>query len=172
MASNWPRMGLGWPLILILACMQVREALVAHARQIYAAFDFYASLGSSSNVTAIGFNAYKVFITDAGFAIDGSKHCDDSHIDQLFVAINAAGAIEAAAARRAGRRVDAGGGSTSFSRSEWVHMLLRVGLARYILDGDETDVSRAIRLTMFALVWPLIGLGVPSDDASNWRASG
>lgn len=98
--------------------MQVREALVAHARQIYAAFDFYASLGSSSNVTAIGFNAYKVFITDAGFAIDGSKHCDHSHIDQLFVAINAAGAIEAAAARRAGRRVDAGGGSTSFSRSE------------------------------------------------------
>jgi hypothetical protein len=152
--------------------MQVREALVAHARQIYAAFDFYASLGSSSNVTAIGFNAYKVFITDAGFAIDGSKHCDHSHIDQLFVAINAAGAIEAAAARRAGRRVDAGGGSTSFSRSEWVHMLLRVGLARYILDGDETDVSRAIGLTMFALVWPLIGLGVPSDDASNWRASG
>ena len=124
--------------------MQVREALVAHARQIYAAFDFYASLGSSSNVTAIGFNAYKVFITDACFAIDGSKHCDHSHIDQLFVAINAAGAIEAAAARRAGRRVDAGGGSTSFSRSEWVHMLLRVGLARYILDGDETDVSRAI----------------------------
>jgi hypothetical protein len=123
-------------------------------------------------VTAIGFNAYKVFITDAGFAIDGSKHCDHSHIDQLFVAINAAGAIEAAAARRAGRRVDAGGGSTSFSRSEWVHMLLRVGLARYILDGDETDVSRAIRLTLIALVWPLIGLGVPSDDASNWRASG
>jgi hypothetical protein len=40
-------------------------------------------------------------ITDAGFAIDGSKHCDHSHIDQLFVAINASGAIEAAAARRA-----------------------------------------------------------------------
>ena len=40
-------------------------------------FDFYASLGSSGDVTTISFNAYKQFVTDAAFAIDRSKHCDD-----------------------------------------------------------------------------------------------
>ena len=44
---------------------EVREALTAHARMIYSIFDFYASLGSSSDCNSIGFNAYKQFVTDA-----------------------------------------------------------------------------------------------------------
>ena len=105
-------------------------------------FDFYASLGSGGSYTTIGFNAYKQLVADAGLALNRSKHCDDSHLDQLFTSVNAAGAVAAAAAARAtGIKVS---GSRAFARSETLQMLVRVAIARYVLDGDETDVSQAV----------------------------
>jgi hypothetical protein len=121
---------------------EVRQALVDHARAIFTVFDFYASLGSGGTVTTIGFNAYKQLVADAAFAIDRSKHSDDSHLDQLFVQVNSAGAVAAAAAARASGVKQTG--SRAFARSETLHMLVRVAIARYILDGDETDVSQAV----------------------------
>ena len=38
---------------------QVKEELVRHAPTLYAVFDYYASLGSSSDFTTISFNSYK-----------------------------------------------------------------------------------------------------------------
>ena len=121
---------------------EIKLALVANARAIYSLFDFYASLGSSGNFTVIGFNAYKQFVTDNALAIDRSKHCDDSMLDQLFVQVNSAGAVAAAAAARAGGKKQQG--SRAFARSETLHMLVRVAISRYILDGTETDVSQAV----------------------------
>ena len=121
---------------------EVKDALSARARLIYSMFDFYASLGSSGDFTSIGFNAYKQLVADGGFAIDRSKHCDDSHLDQLFVQVNSAGAVAAAAAARASGIKQQG--ARAFARSETLHMLVRVAIARYILDGAETDVSQAV----------------------------
>ena len=121
---------------------EVCDALVGCARIIYSMFDFYASLGASSNVSMMGFNAYKQFIADGAFAIDRSAHCDDSHLDQLFVNVNAAGAVAAAKLfRETGIQSK---GSRAFGRSETLHMLIRIAIMRYILDGDETDVSQAV----------------------------
>ena len=46
---------------------------------------------------------------------------------------------QAAAARSqpGGAPSGSSGGSRAFARSEWIHMLIRIGIARYILDGDE-----------------------------------
>ena len=66
---------------------EIKLALVANARAIQP-LRLYASLGSSGNFTVIGFNAYKQFVTDNALAIDRSKHCDDSMLDQLFVQVN------------------------------------------------------------------------------------
>ena len=88
------------------------------------------------------FGAWRQLIADAGFAIDRSKHCDDSHLDQLFIQVNSAGAIAAAAAARktgASQR-----GARAFGRSEVLQMFVRVAIMRYILDGTETDVSQAV----------------------------
>lgn len=75
-----------------------------------------------------GFNAYKQFITDGAFAIDRSKHSDDSHLDQLFVQVNSAGAVAAAAlARATGIKQQ---GSRAFARSETLHMFVRLAVAR------------------------------------------
>ena len=121
---------------------EVRDALVGCARIIYSMFDFYASLGASSTFSMMGFNAYKQFIADGAFAIDRSAHCDDSHLDQLFVNVNAAGAVAAAKLfRETGIQSK---GSRAFGRSETLHMLIRIAIMRYILDGDETDVSQAV----------------------------
>ena len=119
---------------------EIKLALVANARAIYSLFDFYASLGSSGNFTVIGFNAYKQFVTDNALAIDRSKHCDDSMLDQLFVQVNSAGAVAAAAAARAGGKKQQG--SRAFARSETLHMLVRVAISRYILDGSRRTSRR------------------------------
>lgn len=121
---------------------EVLEALVRVARPIYSLFDYYASLGSGGSITTITFNGYKQLVADAELAIDKSKHCDDSHLDQLFVQVNSAGAVAAAAAARATGITT--GGSRAFARSEMVHMLVRVAINRQILDGKETDVSNAV----------------------------
>ena len=122
---------------------EVREVLVDHAREIYSMFDFYASLGSGSSATTIGFNAYKQFVADGDLTIDRSQHSDDSHFDQLFTAVNAAGAVAAAkAARQTGMRQQ--GGSRAFARSEMLHALIRIAIGRYIMDGAERDVSQAV----------------------------
>lgn len=76
---------------------------------------------------------YKQFIADASLAIERSNHCDTSHLDLLFVQVNSASVVTAAAAARAK------GGTNrvrhlvhSFSRSEWMHMLVRLAIMRYI----------------------------------------
>ena len=107
---------------------EVLEALVRVARPIYSLFDYYASLGSGGSITTITFNGYKQLVADAELALDKSKHCDDSHLDQLFVQVNSAGAVAAAAAARATGITT--GGSRAFARSEMVHMLVRVAINR------------------------------------------
>ena len=113
-----------------------------HARTIYSVFDFYASLGSSGDFTTIAFNAFKQFVQDMELAIDRSKHCDDSHLDQLFIQVNSAGALAAAAkARATGIKTQ---GARSFGRAETLNMLVRVAISRFILEGDEVDISQAV----------------------------
>lgn len=121
---------------------EILDALIAHARMIYSVFDFYASLGSSLDCNTIGFNAYKSFIADAELTIDRSKHCDDSHYDQMFIQVNSAGAVAAAAkARETGIKSE---GARSFGRAEMMHMFARVAINRQIFDGSCTDVSQAV----------------------------
>ena len=141
---------------------EVKEALVAVARPIYSLFDFYASLGSGGSVTTISFNGYKQFLADTALAIDRSKHCDDSHLDQLFIQINSSGALLAAAVARAtGIKVS---GARAFGRSEMVHMLVRVAINRQILDGDEEDVSTAVMKLCEHLEQRLVSAAKQSAD--------
>jgi hypothetical protein len=141
---------------------EVLEALVSVARPIYSLFDYYASLGSGGSITTITFNGYKQLVADAQLSIDKSKHCDDSHLDQLFVQVNSAGAVAAAAAARAtGMKTQ---GSRAFARSEMVHMLVRVAINRQILDGKETDVSNAVAALCRHLETKLVPAAKQSAD--------
>ena len=124
---------------------EVRAELVAQAPTLYAVFDYYASLGSSGDFSAISFNSYKLFISDMRLALDRTTYCDDSYLDQLFIQINAAGAVAAAAAARAGGGAKQSGGSNSLGRCEMIRVFVRVAICRFILEGSELDVSQAVR---------------------------
>jgi len=121
---------------------EVKEALVKRSQLIFAMFDYYATVGTSNDVCSIGFNAFKQWVGDCKLVIDGSQTCDDSHMDQLFIAVNASTVFTANAqqsglssGRAAARCLD---------RAEMLQCIVRIAIARYIHEGDEDDVSEAV----------------------------
>ena len=146
----------------------IRETLIVHGHRIYSTFDFYACLGSSSDGTTISFNGYKQFIADASLAIERSNHCDNSHLDLLFVQVNSASVVASAAAARAKSGTNRVRHLVhSFSRSEWMHMLVRLAIMRYIVPGAETDISNAVGCLMKQLVERLVPAA--NQDPNSFR---
>ena len=59
---------------------EVKQALWKRHQLLFSMFDYYAALGTSDDMCSLGFNAFKQWVNDCGFVIDGSRSCDDSHV--------------------------------------------------------------------------------------------
>ena len=69
--------------------VEVGEALLEHTWLLYPMFTYYASLGSGGDFLSISLNGYISFYEDCKLAVPKSKACTKSHLDSLFVLINA-----------------------------------------------------------------------------------
>ena len=109
---------------------ETKEALWRAHKLLYAMFDFYASLGEK-DCYSITQNAYTLWVTDCCLESRSSRFCTNKHLDQLFVQVNA-GASEEFNTKN------------SLSRQEFLQVVVRVAVAKYVMTGELADVSDAI----------------------------
>jgi len=151
----------------------VKESLWTFHEMLYICFDLYAAAGTKDPF-AISSNGFRQFTEHGGLAMIGSKTCDQSHLDQLFIAVNSG------VSQRKGRRItgkmkkdkdkqaamasaaaahdltlsdrdseaDKKHNSTlTLNRQEFIQCVVKLATMRFMKTGqatDETDVSRAV----------------------------
>uniref|UniRef100_A0A7S3BD38 Uncharacterized protein n=1 Tax=Haptolina ericina TaxID=156174 RepID=A0A7S3BD38_9EUKA len=77
-------------------------------------FDYYATFGASDDIIHIQNNGFKQFVDDCHLAIQGSKHCGSSHLDQLFIMVNTGSEV-----------------ARALLRQEWIQCLIRITAMRH-----------------------------------------
>ena len=112
---------------------EVEQVLWEHHNLIYHIFDYYATLGSSTDIFHIDFNAYQAWIKKCHVAVKNSKTCSMSQLDQLFALVNASGL-----------RGDKFNKDKAINRYEWLQLLVRIAICRYVLPRIIPDVSEAL----------------------------
>ncbi len=125
--------------------VEVREVLWKYSKLIYCTYDYFATLGSHDDVTVMHFNSFRLFVSSCDISLRGSTDCEERHLDQLFIAVNASTRIgQAKSQQGATPAKNVYDDTISLNRNEWVQLLVRISVARYIKTGEETDVSDAL----------------------------
>ena len=125
----------------------IEDVLVAHGRLFLSAFDYYSCYGASLDIFHIYQLGYCGMIEDAKLAVKGSKACDMPHMDLIFVVANRE---QPAASAKTGRprpqRLADHDSKHGLTRCEFLHCLLRIAVARFILSGRSRlgSVSNAV----------------------------
>lgn len=109
---------------------EAKEALWKAHKLLYAMFDFYASLGEK-DCYSITQNAYTLWVTDCCLESRSSRFCTKKHLDQLFVQVNAG------ASEEFNQKI-------TLNRQEFLQVVVRVAVAKYVMTGELADVSDAI----------------------------
>eukprot|EP00908_Phaeocystis_cordata_P015883 Transcript_27082.p1 GENE.Transcript_27082~~Transcript_27082.p1 ORF type:complete len:457 (+),score=202.30 Transcript_27082:735-2105(+) len=156
---------------------EVCDVLMSHAASVFAAFYHYAlgEGGGARSIFRVQPGEWHAFVGDVGLAVAGSSHCDAPHLGILFVGVNAAGErvrrAEAQRERQEGRsspRAGEAADSKSLCRGEWVELLVRVAVSRFVLSGELSDVSEAVKTLLEQVVVPQLGRQV-LHDANEFR---
>ena len=109
---------------------EAAEAVWSVQKRLYSIFDFYASMGEK-DAYSVTQNAFTLLVTDVGLHDDRSQFCTKKHLDQLFFTVNAGGS-------------EAFNLKTALNRQEFLQVVVRVAVAKYVLTGQTQDVSEAI----------------------------
>ena len=133
---------------------EVEAVLWEYQECIFALFDTYTSLGT--NLISMTFSQWCEVCKDFKFASTKLKHCNSVDLESFFLAIAKQG-------ESLGRSFhqQAPDGPQDRKKclpvSGFLYALVRVAVARYILSGDETDVSQAVRNFFDAKLLPRVG---------------
>ena len=88
-------------------------------------------LGSSDDVFSIFLNGYLQCVDDCQLAVKGSTRCQKKDLDQLFIHVNAkTNDVDDTNAYNAAR---------ALNRQEFLQVLVRVAVMKYILSGKMDD---------------------------------
>lgn len=137
---------------------EVGNVMFQHRFIIYRAFDVYASLEDTTDISAgIGWNAYKRFTYDCGLVEQDSEYCAPEKFDHLFVLVNSKAIVggrkgkdlilTAKAYGKYGQAVKEAvhhADTRSLCRSEWLNILVRIAVMKYISTGRIADLSHAL----------------------------
>lgn len=144
--------------VCALCVLQVMAALWEHYVPIDALFIGYGC-APSGVLDAVSANAWSRFGSEFKLA---RRKLKNSHLDQIFVAVNAAalhaqsklpgaGAAQAAPRRQHSTAMD---DRSTFSRAEWLAALVHVAIARFVASGEVVDVSEAVTRLLMSVVLP------------------
>ena len=100
------------------------------------AFDFYACC-SGGDGFSVKLNAYNDFLTDCYIPEEKEKKCNKQIFDQIFVVVN----VEDTAMTKQENDVNA---DRELQRFEWVEVVVRAAIAKYVDTGRMEDPSDAI----------------------------
>ena len=65
-------------------------------------FDYYSTFGASDDIIHVHVNGFKSFCDDCKLAVMGSKHCNGTSLDQLFIMVNTGSDVARALNRQEG----------------------------------------------------------------------
>ena len=115
---------------------EVEAVLWENHLMVYLLFDYYAAMGSSNDIFSITLNAYSQFVQDFKLIEKKSQTCTRTAFDQLFIAVdssNAGGKVEEKYNRK-----------KALDRQEFLQVLVRAAVMKYISTGKVDDVSTAV----------------------------
>lgn len=119
---------------------EVSDALWDHYDLLHSLFDHYASLGSSDNIFEIHLNGFTEFAENFDLVDASSKHLNKAAWDGMFIAIDAA-----PAASSEGDLAEPFSSKKALSRSDFLQVIVRAAIAKYVLSKEVLDVSRAVQ---------------------------
>ena len=102
---------------------EVHHVLWENRRLMYATFDYYASIGASSDIFHIDLNAYYLFLEQCRLVVEGSKFSQRHHLDQLFVLVNAG--------HHENKEEDKFNKKAACNRQEFIQLLVRIAVMKY-----------------------------------------
>ena len=146
---------------------EIRECVAvlwAYRDVLYGLFDHYAAQPASTSagsvdITRIGYAPYKRFITEAQVPVRGSVHCNASAMDEVFIVVNAKEGV-------AGEDSEI----RALCRSEFVQLVMRLAIIRYVLPGEITDASAAMERFFEQVLRPAAeSLPTALHDANAFR---
>ena len=164
---------------------EVFDELASHGGLMYSLFDYYCAQGALKACFSVTPNGWKDFCRDCSLADKSSKDCNTSALSTLFVIVNAGGSnplagggdqARANAAQRSpqkGGAVRPGSGASSggklvkdhaLNRHEWLEIVVRTAIARYVLPRVVRDVSEAVRRLIADDVKPRVDSAALQDS--------
>ena len=103
-------------------------------------FDYYASQGSSNNIFELRLNGYTELAETFMLVDPTSTHTNKTAWDGMFIAIDAAPARS-----KDGDLAEPYSSKKMLSRSDFLQLIVRAAISRYVLSKMVTDVSHAVR---------------------------
>ena len=152
--------------------VEVGNALWKHHLALYRCFDAYAAFDSKVNISGITYNAFKDWAQDCDIPINGHRSCDSADLDRVFIKVNSKeiamddAASPGGAKSPPGRKLhkqqslltqDKAGrfgmaatkthvdtDRRALCRHEWLNVIVRIAVMRYVTPGVCKDVSNAV----------------------------
>ena len=153
------------------AVRAVRAVLHEHAALVLATFGYYACSNPMASVFHLSQQAWLGLVKDVAMALPKSSDCTRAHLLALFESIGK----EKAAASKARMSIGGAGGAKKWdatggalSRHEWICLLVRAAIARYVLSGDVSEVSEAVRRLLRDVIAPKLE-PTATEDANAFR---
>ena len=136
---------------------EMEGVFVANARLFLQSFDYYATLGTSDDLFHIQQLGYFALIEECDLVVKNSKAADMGAFDLIFVVANSSApreqsaqnalGIYAAPEKKKKKKTFAHDSKLGLSRAEYVQVLCRMAIGRYVLSGKNSrlsDVSDAV----------------------------
>eukprot|EP00966_Prymnesium_polylepis_P258870 5978904-Prymnesium_polylepis.1 len=134
---------------------EVKQALQTYTRQIYTIFRYFSGVGAASdpaNATSLSKLGYSRLLDALCIEQKNSLYCSRGHLDTIFKTVDAAhqlGGEEAEA--------DTYNERNSLNRQEFLRVLVRVAIARYVAAGEVTRVTTAVHSLFEEYIVPNMG---------------
>jgi hypothetical protein len=159
--------------------VEVGKVLWRHHLLLYRIFDAYAGAGGpKSDLSSIGYNNFKDFVQDCDLDEPGSKFCDSADFDRLFIQINAKELEGGSKRGNLGEfqltaetvgvhgmgvtNIKADTDKRALTRYEWVSMVVRISVIKFVMSKEVPDVSQAVD-RLFAEIAPKLDPWITMD---------
>jgi len=148
----------------------LKKVLDDNKKLIYRLFKYYAAVGTdvTANTTgAIGKAGYVLFLETCHLVQTDNEHCERANLDAIFKSVDAALKLGGEEAED-----DVFNDCNSVNRQEWLRVIVRIAMVRYVLSGEIRQVAAAVQALIEQHFVPNIGspseLG-PAHDANAFR---
>lgn len=138
----------------------MRTAFERNYDAIFSAFLYFGMTGNAvgEDAYSLGLNQWSAFLLDCEIPDNGSKHCRSSDLDTMFIVTNYE--------EDKGSEINKENDDRALMSFEFLEIIVRVAIAKYIKSKEVQDVSDAVEMLCTACIQPNLcpeAVIVPND---------